>query len=337
MKKLFLLSICFSCILSFAQKIPCQANWTKGMEFSYNIVRQQNVKFDYGLLPGEETANETLAGLPDDDTLTYTLHLKVLDANTDGYRLEAKFDHKFDSLVKVNRKTSIPFPEYEKMHTVIYTTSTSGELKEIENIEEIATAYTAMLKTNIMLELASAKEAEMAELTEEGDSVFTEEEYDSTTYAIAELLFEMTKEKYFNSNFLFQEIYNELYLIHTPFGHTVSTKKATSYKQNFAKSSILDFEATCDVQLAVKDLDTDHKICHLQRSEKLDSKSIKNMSKELSKEVASMMNIINEGDIEFNYGTGVSQKVNSIQGVEMNYEGTQIMSVKMLTDITLVK
>ena len=335
MKKLFLLSICFSCILSFAQKIPCQANWTKGMEFTYNIVRQQNVKFDYGLLLGEETANETLAGLPDDDTLTYTLHLKVLDATSDGYRLEAKFDHKFDSLVKVNRKTSIPFPDYEKMHTLIYTTNTLGELKEIENIEEIATAYTSMLKTNIMLELAAAKEEERATVEEEGSDGYVED--DSTTYAIAELLFEMTKEKYFNSNFLFQEIYNELYLIHSLYGHTVSTKKATSYQRDNAKSGMIDINTTSDVLLTVKDLDVERRICHLQERSKLNPKSLKNLSKELSKEVAEMMDIINEADYEYGYGTGVTQKVSSVQGVNMNYQGMQLMSVKILQDITLVR
>lgn len=198
MKKLFLLSICFSCLLSFAQKIPCKANWSKGMEFTYNIVRQQLMKIDMGIL-GEGVGEEAFADLPDDDTLTYRLHLKVLDANADGYRLEAKFDHKFDSVVKVNRKTSIPFPDYEKMHTLIYTTNTLGELKEIENIEEIATAYTSMLKTNIMLELAAAKEEERAAVAEEGSDGYVED--DSTTYAIAELLFEMTKEKYLNSDF----------------------------------------------------------------------------------------------------------------------------------------
>ena len=54
MKKLFLLSICFSCLLSFAQKIPCKANWTKGMEFTYNIVRQQLMKIDMGILGEDE-------------------------------------------------------------------------------------------------------------------------------------------------------------------------------------------------------------------------------------------------------------------------------------------
>lgn len=336
MKKLFLLSICFSCLLSFAQKIPCKANWTKGMEFTYNIVRQQLMKVDMGML-GEEVGEEAFADLPDDDTLTYTLHLKVLDANTDGYRLEAKFDHKFDSVVKVNRKTSIPFPDYEKMHTLIYTTNTLGELKEIENIEEIATAYTSMLKTNIMLELAAAKEEERAIVEEEGNDGYVEVEDDSTTIAIAELLFEMTKEKYFNSNFLFQEIYNELYLIHSPYGHTVSTQKATSYQRNITKSQILDFNTTNDVLLTVKDLDAERKVCHLQESSKLNSKSLKNMSKELSKEVAEMMNIINEAEYEYDYGTGVTQKVSSVQGVDMNYQGMQLMSVKILQDITLVK
>lgn len=332
MKKLFLLSICFSCLLSFAQKIPCKANWSKGMEFTYNIVRQQLMKTDMGIL-GEGVGEEAFADLPDDDTLTYTLHLKVLDANADGYRLEAKFDHKFDSVVKVNQKTSIPFPEYEKMHTVIYTTNTLGEFKDIENIDEIATAYTAMLKTNIMLELSSAKEAEMAV----GNAVSTEEEYDSTAYAVAEMLFEMTKEKYFNSNFLFQEIYNELYLIHSPYGHTVSTQKATSYQRNNAKSGIVDINTISDILLTVKDLDDEHKICHLRESSKLNSKSLKNMSKELSKEVAEMMNIINEAEYEYDYGTGVTQKVSSVQGVDMNYQGMQLMSVKILQDITLVK
>lgn len=336
MKKLFLLSICFSCLLSFAQKIPCKANWSRGMEFTYNIVRQQLMKIDMGIL-GEGVGEEAFADLPGDDTLTYTLHLKVLDANADGYRLEAKFDHKFDSVVKVNRKTSIPFPDYEKMHTLIYTTNTLGELKEIENIEEIATAYTSMLKTNIMLELAAAKEEERAIVEEEGNDGYVEVEDDSTTIAIAELLFEMTKEKYFNSNFLFQEIYNELYLIHSPYGHTVSTQKATSYQRNITKSQILDFNTTNDVLLTVKDLDDEHKICHLRESSKLNSKSLKNMSKELSKEVAEMMNIINEAEYEYDYGTGVTQKVSSVQGVDMNYQGMQIMSVKILQDITLVK
>lgn len=334
MKKLFLLSICFSCLLSFAQKIPCQANWTKGMEFTYNIVRQQLMKVDMGML-GEEVGEEAFADLPSDDTLTFTLHLKVLDANTDGYRLEAKFDHKFDSVVKVNRKTSIPFPDYEKMHTLIYTTNALGELKEIENIEEIATAYTSMLKTNIMLELAAAKEEERAAVAEKGSDGYVED--DSTTYAIAELLFEMTKEKYLNSDFLFQEIYNELYLIHSLYGHTVSVKKATSYQRNTAKSQILDFNTANDVLLTVKDLDAERKVCHLQESSKLNSKSLKNMSKELSKEVAEMMNIINEAEYEYDYGTGVTQKVGSVQGVDMNYEGMQMMSIRMLTNITLEK
>lgn len=334
MKKLFLLSICFSCLLSFAQKIPCQANWTKGMEFTYNIVRQQLMKVDMGML-GEEVGEEAFADLPSDDTLTFTLHLKVLDANTDGYRLEAKFDHKFDSVVKVNRKTSIPFPDYEKMHTLIYTTNALGELKEIENIEEIATAYTSMLKTNIMLELAAAKEEERAAVAEEGSDGYVED--DSTTYAIAELLFEMTKEKYLNSDFLFQEIYNELYLIHSLYGHTVSVKKATSYQRNTAKSQILDFNTTNDVLLTVKDLDTERKVCHLQESSKLNSKSLKNLSKELSKEMADMMDIFNEANYEYDYGTGVTQKVCSVQGVNMNYQGMQLMSVKILQDITLVR
>lgn len=336
MKKLFLLSICFSCLLSFAQKIPCKANWSKGMEFTYNIVRQQMMKIDMGIL-GEGVGEEAFADLPDDDTLTYTLHLKVLDANADGYRLEAKFDHKFDSVVKVNRKTSIPFPDYEKMHTLIYTTNTLGELKDIENIEEIATAYTSMLKTNIMLELAAAKEEERAIVEEEGNDGYVEVEDDSTTIAIAELLFEMTKEKYFNSNFLFQEIYNELYLIHSPYGHTVSTQKATSYQRNNAKSGIVDINTISDILLTVKDLDDEHKICHLRESSKLNSKSLKNLSKELSKEVAEMMNIINEAEYEYDYGTGVTQKVSSVQGVDMNYQGMQLMSVKILQDITLVK
>ena len=336
MKKLFLLSICFSCLLSFAQKIPCKANWSRGMEFTYNIVRQQLMKIDMGIL-GEGVGEEAFADLPDDDTLTYTLHLKVLDANADGYRLEAKFDHKFDSVVKVNRKTSIPFPDYEKMHTLIYTTNTLGELKEIENIEEIATAYTSMLKTNIMLELAAAKEEERAIVEEEGNDGYVEVEDDSTTIAIAELLFEMTKEKYLNSDFLFQEIYNELFLIHSLYGHTVSVKKATSYQRNTAKSQILDFNTANDVLLTVKDLDAERKVCHLQESSKLNSKSLKNMSKELSKEVAEMMNIINEAEYEYDYGTGVTQKVSSVQGVDMNFEGMQMMSIRMLTNITLEK
>lgn len=334
MKKLFLLSICFSCLLSFAQKIPCKVNWSKGMEFTYNIVRQQLMKIDMGIL-GEGVGEEAFADLPDDDTLTYTLHLKVLDANTDGYRLEAKFDHKFDSVVKVNRKTSIPFPDYEKMHTLIYTTNTLGELKEIENIEEIATAYTSMLKTNIMLELAAAKEEERAAVAGEGSDGYVED--DSTTYAIAELLFEMTKEKYLNSDFLFQEIYNELYLIHSLYGHTVSVKKATSYQRNNAKSGIVDINTISDILLTVKDLDDEHKICHLRESSKLNSKSLKNLSKELSKEVADMMDITNEADYEYDYGTGVTQKVSSVQGVDMNYEGMQMMSIRMLTNITLEK
>lgn len=50
-----------------------------------------------------------------------------------------------------------------------------------------------------------------------------------------------------------------------------------------------------------------------------------------------MMDITNEADYEYDYGTGVSQKVNSIQGVEMNYEGMQMMSIRMLTNITLEK
>ncbi len=333
-KKLFLLSICFSCIITFAQKIPCQANWTKGMEFTYNIVRQQLMKVDMGMF-GEEVGEEAFADLPSDDTLTFTLHLKVLNANTDGYRLEAKFDHKFDSVVKVNRKTSIPFPDYEKMHTLVYTTNTLGELKEIENIEEIATAYTSMLKTNIMLELATAKEEERAAVAEEGSDGYVED--DSTTYAIAELLFEMTKEKYLNSDFLFQEIYNELYLIHSLYGHTVSVKKATSYQRNTAKSQILDFNTTNDVLLTVKDLDTERKVCHLLESSKLNSKSLKNLSKELSKEMADMMDIFNEADYEYDYGTGVTQKVCSVQGVNMNYQGVQLMSFKILQDITLVR
>ena len=333
MKKLFFTIICFSYFLTFAQKIPCQANWTKGMEFSYNIVRQQLLEISMGIF-GEAVADD-LADLPDNDTLTYTLHLKVLDANADGYRLEAKFDHKFDSVVKVNQKTSIPFPDYEKMHTVIYTTNTLGEFKDIENIDEIATAYTAMLKTNIMLELAAAKEEERATIEEEGNDGYVED--DSTTYAIAELLFEMTKEKYLNSDFLFQEIYNELYLIHSPYGHTVSTQKATSYQRNNAKSGIVDINTISDILLTVKDLDAERKICHLQESSKLNSKSLKNMSKELSKEVAEMMNIINEAEYEYDYGTGVTQKVSSVQGVDMNYQGMQLMSVKILQDITLVK
>lgn len=334
MKKLFLLSICFSCLLSFAQKIPCKANWSKGMEFTYNIVRQQLMKIDMGIL-GEGVGEEAFADLPDDDTLTYTLHLKVLDANADGYRLEAKFDHKFDSVVKVNRKTRIPFPDYEKMHTLIYTTNTLGELKEIENIEEIATAYTSMLKTNIMLELAAAKEEERAAVAGEGSDGYVED--DSTTYAIAELLFEMTKEKYLNSDFLFQEIYNELYLIHSPYGHTVSTQKATSYQRNNAKSGFVDINTISDILLTVKDLDDEHKICHLRESSKLNSKSLKNLSKELSKEVADMMDITNEAEYEYDYGTGVTQKVSSVQGVDMNYEGMQMMSIRMLTNITLEK
>lgn len=61
------------------------------------------------------------------------------------------------------------------------------------------------------------------------------------------------------------------------------------------------------------------------------------MSKELSKEVAEMMNIINEAEYEYDYGTGVTQKVSSVQGVDMNYEGMQMMSIRMLTNITLEK
>ena len=107
--------------------------------------------------------------------------------------------------------------------------------------------------------------------------------------------------------------------------------------QKKKKSGFVDINTISDILLTVKDLDDEHKICHLRESSKLNSKSLKNLSKELSKEVADMMDITNEAEYEYDYGTGVTQKVSSVQGVDMNYEGMQVMSIRMLTNITLEK